>query len=126
MDRVAIGIWCFISFAVSGFFIYHGVVLFSHEMLSTAQAFYATSGTIYGVYSAGILALALLEAKKYHEKLARLGVIVMLLVQIAFGLVNNDVNVNITSIILSLIVILLMLSANWLSVKYVVKRKRYA
>ncbi len=126
MDRFAIGIWCFISFTVSGFFIYHGIVLFSHEKLSAAQAFYATSGTIYGVYSAGLLALALLEAKKLYEKLARHGVIVMFLTQIAFGLINDDVSINITNIILTLVVILLMLSANWLSVKYVVKSKLYA
>jgi hypothetical protein len=125
MNRITIVIWCFISFAVSGFFIYHGIVLFSLEGLSTAQLFYATSGTIYGAYSAGILALALLEAKTIHEKLARHGVIGMLAAQIVFGFINNDPNINIMSIFLSLAVILLMLSTNWLSVKYVVNRKQY-
>jgi hypothetical protein len=87
------------------------------------QVFYAISGTIYGVYSAGLLALALQNAKYFHVKLAKYGVTVMLLTQVVFGLINSNTNVNIT---VSLIVIFFMLSANWLSVKYVVKRKLYA
>lgn len=126
MDRVVITIWCLISFTVSGFFIYHGLFLFSHEGLSTAQAFYAITGLIYGAYSACLLVLALLNAKKFHEKLARYGVIVMLLTQIAFTFMNHSANINITGILIGLLSVLFMLITNWLSVKYVVKRKLYA
>lgn len=126
MDRVVIGIWCIVSFTISGFFVYHGIFLVSHEGLTTAQEFYAITGMLYGVYSAGLLVMALLKAKILHEKLARFGMAVMFLMQIGFSLINDVTRINITSIIIGLSFVLFMLSANWLSVKYVVKRRLYA
>ena len=126
MDRVVIGLWCIVSFTVSGFFIYHGIFLISHEGLSMAQEFYAITGMLYGVYSAGLLGMALFKAKVVHEKLARYGVTVMFLIQIAFGLINDAANINITGIFIGLAFVLFMLSANWLSVKYVVNKRHYA
>jgi hypothetical protein len=126
VDRVVITIWCLISFIVSGFFIYHGIFLFSHEALSTAQTFYATTGLVYGVYSAFLLVFALKNAKKYHEKFARNGVIVMFLMQTAFVFMNDRTDINTIDILIGLLFVLFMLIANWLSVKYVVKRKQYA
>jgi hypothetical protein len=126
MDKVVIGIWCIVSFTVSGFFIYHGVFLFSYEGLSSAQEFYAITGMIYGIYSAGLLALALLKTKEVHEKLARYGVLVMFLMQLIFSLLNDESSINITSAFIGLAFVLFMLSANWLSIKYVVKRRLYA
>jgi sensor histidine kinase YesM len=126
MDRVVIGIWCIVSFTVSGFFVYHGVFLFTHEVLSSAQEFYAITGMLYGVYSAGLLVIALIKAKIVHEKLAKYGVTVMFLTQIVFIYINDEKSVNLAGIFIGLLIVLFMLSANWLSVKYVVKRRQYA
>jgi hypothetical protein len=126
MDRVVIGVWCILSFTVSGFFIYHGIFLFSHKGLTTAQEFYAITGTLYGVYSVVLLCMALFKAKVVHEKLARYGVTIMFLMQIVFSLINDESITNITGILIGLAFVLFMLSANWLSVKYLVNKMHHA
>jgi len=124
MDRVLIGIWCLVSFTVSGFFIYHGIFLFSHEGLNAAQAFNASVGILYGLYSGEVLVLALVKSNKVHEKLAWYGVIIMLFTQLVFSLINGGVSI--IGILLGSVIVSFMLAANWLAVKYVVKRNLYA
>jgi hypothetical protein len=98
--------------------------LFSHEGLNLAQAFNASVGIIYGVYSGGLLVLALVKSNKVHEKLAWYGVIIMLLAQLAFSLINGGVSI--VGIFLGIVIVSFMLAANWLAVKYVIKRNLYA
>lgn len=121
MDKLAIGTWCLLSFTVSGFFFYHGMLLFSQGGLGGLQLFYALSGLVYGAYSAIVLLAAIFKPNQKQNMLAKYGVVVMLISQITFGLLHGGAG-NLHAL-LTILVIVFMLSPNWLSVKYVLSSK---
>jgi hypothetical protein len=120
-NRVIIGIWCLVSFTISGFFIYHSIVLFGQDPIVPMHLFYASAVLAYGLYSAALLLTAIYRPNRKQERFIKYGIVIMLIAQAVFGVLNRDFFS--PWILLGLLISAFILIANWLSVKYVLDSK---
>lgn len=107
-------LWGILSLLVSGLFVFHGVYLLSLAKLPQDVAIYSLVNIAYGIISLVMLALSFVKPKEI------LKIITVIIVSLFFAyqvIMSFDSNTISGFELVALVMIGLMLSSNWISVR---------
>lgn len=119
MSKPVLLLWCILSFLVSGLFIFYGLMLLQQKEIPEIDFFSAVVSLLYGVIS--IFLLAQTWAKP-NEKYVTISKYVVLFMFFAHLILNVAVTGGLE--LASLLIVTIMLTTNWVSVKYVTEFKQ--
>ena len=116
-------IWSMLSIAVSAFFIFHGAWLLHKSYIESAIFVIAAVTFLYGILSLGALLIAWVKPNNYLRLFTAILIFGFILFQIFITLYLDTLN---GLEWLGFIILVIMLSTNWVAVKNVVNYKKYA
>ena len=121
MSKTILILWSVLSFIVSGLFIFYGLMIFQLEQIPTIAFYSAIVALCYGLFTIFVLSQSWINPNTRPPTITKYIVVMMFVIQM---LLNFDVGIISGLEWVGLIVVALMLSINWLSVKYVSEYKK--
>ena len=116
-------IWSMLSMAVSAFFIFHGAWLLQKSYIESAIFVIAAVTFLYGILSLGALLIAWVKPNNYLRLFTAILIFGFILFKIFITLYLDTLS---GLEWLGFIILVIMLSTNWVAVKNVVNYKKYA
>lgn len=121
MSKTVLILWSVLSFVVSGLFMFYGLMILQLEHIPTIAFLSAIVALCYGIITILLLSQSWVNPNTKLPTITKYIVVMMFVIQM---LLNFDVG-NISEIEWAdLIIFAIMLSINWLSVKYVAQNKK--
>lgn len=120
MSKPLLMLWSVLSFIVSGIFIFYGLLVFQLEQIPTIAFYTAVVAICYGLITIYLLSRTWAKPNKKYATFTKYLVVIMFVIQI---ILNFDVGMKSGLEWAGLIVMALMISINWLSVKFVSEMK---
>lgn len=121
MSKTVLILWSVLSFVVSGLFMFYGLMILQLEHIPTIAFLSAIVALCYGIITIFLLSQSWVNPNAKLPTITKYIVVMMFVIQM---LLNFDVG-NISEIEWAdLIIFAIMLSINWLSVKYVAQNKK--
>lgn len=121
MSKTVLILWSVLSFIVSGMFISQGLFMFQEKTLSFAVFMSASVALSYGVITIFILSQSWANPSAKYATFTKYLVGLMFVNQLFFG---PDVGKGDGPGLAGLAIMALMLSFNWLAIKYVAEYKK--